>query len=156
MSSTAPHLTAVTRASESPRTLDLRVPALSREISAVRAAVVRVAGTAGLPVQRLGDVALAVGEACANAVVHAYAGRDAGELHVTARVTDVGLEVVVADDGHGLAPRADSPGLGLGLPLMTSLTSALEFRTAASGGTEIWMAFSLRRAVRDADWARTA
>lgn len=155
MPTAPPHLRAVTRTHDEQLAVDLTVPAHSSEVGAVRAAVSRVARQAGMPEERLGDVTLAVGEACANAVVHAYAGRDPGLLHVRARVTPDGLEVVVADDGHGLAPRSDSPGLGLGLPLMTSLTSALEFRTGSSGGTEIWMVFSLREGAAGADWART-
>jgi hypothetical protein len=50
--------------------------------------------------------------------------------------------VIVCDTGLGLAPRPDSPGLGLGMPLMASVTSS--FRVVSDGvGTEIHMAFAL-------------
>jgi anti-sigma regulatory factor (Ser/Thr protein kinase) len=112
-------------------------------VGAARSAVVSLAERAGLPGERRADVALAVGEACANAVMHAYDGGPAGRLRVVAEVRDSRLEVVVSDGGQGMAPRPDSPGLGLGLPLMASLASALELRPAAGGGTEVWLCFEL-------------
>ena len=52
------------------------------------------------------------------------------------------LVVIVCDAGLGLAPRADSPGLGLGMPLMAPVTT--RFAVVSDGrGTEIHMAFAL-------------
>ena len=89
----------------------------------------------------VGSVKLAVSEAATNAVVHAY--REAnGELEVRAFVDASELVVIVRDTGLGLAPRADSPGLGLGMPLMASVTT--RFQVVSRGeGTEIRMAFAL-------------
>ena len=36
------------------------------------------------------------------------------------------LVVDVRDNGRGMVPRLDSPGLGLGLPLIAQLTDVLE------------------------------
>ena len=47
------------------------------------------------------------------------------------------------DHGRGMMPRADSPGLGVGLPLMASLSESLELSNRADGGTEVRMAFLL-------------
>ena len=80
-------------------------------------------------------------EAATNAVVHAYR-ESAGELQVRAFVEARELVVIVCDTGIGLAPRPDSPGLGLGMPLMASVTSS--FQVASDGaGTEIRMVFAL-------------
>ncbi|MBA2347372.1 MAG: ATP-binding protein [Solirubrobacterales bacterium] len=121
----------------------------------VRAEAVRLAGMAGLDDDGQADVSLAVTEACANAVVHAYVGREPGKITVTAEITGRGLEVHVVDFGRGMAPRSDSPGLGLGLPLMVSLTSDVEFRTAPGGGTEIWMLFATDGEPAHMAWGRT-
>ena len=129
-------------------TISLCVPAAAIEVAGIRRAVRTLARNAGLADDRLGDVALAVGEACANVVVHAYVGTRPGVLRVSAAVTADGLDVIVADDGGGMAPRADSPGLGLGLPLMASLTSSLQVRVASSGGAEIHLGFAARGAIR--------
>jgi len=64
--------------------------------------------------------------------------------------------VVIADEGRGMAPRDDSPGLGLGLPLMATLTTTIEFHAPAAGGTEIWMTFATEGPQARAVWARTA
>lgn len=132
----------------------LAVPAHPAQVSDIRRMVSRVGRSAGLDEDRLADVALAVGEACANAIVHAYSG-DEGVLRVTADIVADGLQVVVADDGRGMAPRADSPGLGLGVPLMVALTTTLEFRSGPRGGTETWMVFATEGEGARSVWART-
>ena len=132
------------------------VPARSGEVAGLRRAATDVGREAGLAEERLAEVALAVGEACANAVVHAYTDREPGVLRLTAQVTGAGLEIVVSDDGRGMTPRTDSPGLGLGLPLMASLTTAIELNAPAEGGTAIWMLFaSAPRVDESPSWAST-
>ena len=110
-------------------------------VGAMRREVAAFAANAGMDEKGVGSVRLAVSEAATNAVVHAYRQSD-GELRVQAYVADGELVVVVGDTGLGLAPRPDSPGLGLGMPLMASVTSS--FRVVSEGaGTEIHMAFAL-------------
>jgi serine/threonine-protein kinase RsbW len=105
--------------------------------------VVEFARANGVPEQRLGDVALAVSEAVSNAVVHAFRGiGDRGTLMVEVAVEEEWLDVHVTDDGSGMAPRDDSPGLGLGLPLIRHLTDEVDLRRPPDGiGTEVWMRF---------------
>ena len=68
----------------------------------------------------IADIALAVTEACTNAVVHAY--RDSsGTISVTASHADGALTVTVRDHGTGMAPRVDTPGLGVGLPVIAAI-----------------------------------
>ena len=49
---------------------------------------------------------------------------------------------MVTDNGRGMQPRADSPGLGLGLPTIASLTTAMDMHAAPGGGTVVAMTFS--------------
>ena len=56
------------------------------------------------------------------------------------------LRFLVSDDGPGVTPRADSPGLGLGLALIARVASAMEIRTRERGGAEICMRFALTAA----------
>src|SRR4051812_42552402 len=108
----------------------------------MRREVAAYAQRAGLDADGVADVRLAVSEAATNAVVHGYRDSRDGELNVVAYVADEELVVIVADAGVGLAPRPDSPGLGLGMPLMASVTS--RFRVVSRGpGTEVHMAFML-------------
>jgi serine/threonine-protein kinase RsbW len=114
-------------------------------VAALRHAVTRLAQRAGASDRAQGDIALAVGEACGNVVMHAYPPGETGPLIVEGRVLGEGeLEVVVADQGRGVAPRPDSAGLGLGLPLMSSLTKTLQITDGDEGvGTRVKMRFEL-------------
>jgi anti-sigma regulatory factor (Ser/Thr protein kinase) len=59
-------------------------------------------------------------------------------------IRDRVLVVTVADEGCGMTPRADSPGLGLGLGLMRRLADTFEVTArAARPGIVLRMAFSL-------------
>jgi anti-sigma regulatory factor (Ser/Thr protein kinase) len=100
-----------------------------------------IARECGLSDQRVGDVKLAVSEAVSNVVRHAYGRREPGQVIATAHVDSGLLRIVIADTGGGMAPRSDSPGLGLGLPLMAHLADAIDVVRKARG-TEIHLSFA--------------
>jgi serine/threonine-protein kinase RsbW len=94
------------------------------------------------------DVAVAVSEACTNAVLHAY--RDAptdGHLplfRVTARRAGEAVTVTVADTGSGMPAHSDEGGIGLGLAVIAALTDHVDLRSGADGhGTVISMLFTV-------------
>jgi anti-sigma regulatory factor (Ser/Thr protein kinase) len=127
------------------------VPALPDNVADLRHAVVDLAARLGAAEEIRTDVALAVGEACANVVVHAYPPGDVGPLvvHAAQPTGRPELVITVMDQGQGMVPRPDSPGLGLGLPLIANLADHLEIHDGPDGaGTELVMTFSLKR---DAD-----
>ena len=123
--------------------LELTLPARPENVGVVRQVLGGVAEALALDPETLDDVRLAVSEACANAVIHAYAGVPAGLMDIDVRTEARELQVCVRDHGGGMAPRADSPGLGVGLPLMASLAGSMEVLTPHGGGTEIRMRFPL-------------
>ncbi len=92
--------------------------------------------------QVLADVKLAVTEACTNVVVHAYAGTE-GPMEIAAALRDGKLAIAIRDEGRGMLPRPDSPGLGLGLPLIATLADTLELGRSDDDRTEVRMTFSL-------------
>ena len=113
-------------------------------MAAVRHAVTELIRRAGGGDRVQGDVALAVGEACGNVVQHAYPPGETGPMIVEARVAGREVHVTVTDIGRGVVPRPDSPGLGLGLPLMTSLARSVTITEGDGGkGTEVRMLFGL-------------
>jgi anti-sigma regulatory factor (Ser/Thr protein kinase) len=96
-----------------------RFPARPESVGALRRAVDDYAENGGIAERRREDVALAVSEAVSNVIVHAYTDRDEpGDVQLDAWIDDGALHVCVSDDGVGMTPRLDSPGLGLGLALM--------------------------------------
>jgi serine/threonine-protein kinase RsbW/stage II sporulation protein AB (anti-sigma F factor) len=121
--------------------------ASAENVPQIRRAVVEFAHANGISAARARDIRLAISEAVTNAVVHAYPRHsEPGNVHVCATAEGDWMELRVKDDGVGSAPRTDSPGLGLGLPLMSHLADQLELRPLPDGrGTELWMRFRLDR-----------
>ena len=126
--------------------LDVRYPALASQIPAIRRGVAAVARELGADDEVLLQINLAVSEAATNAIQHAYrdrASHEAGDVRIVVRDADDMFVVHVHDEGMGLTPRNDSPGLGLGLCLMAHESARFEIRKGAGGGTEVVLHFEL-------------
>jgi anti-sigma regulatory factor (Ser/Thr protein kinase) len=116
-----------------------------------RKAIREFAASAGATAQALGSIAVCVSEAMSNVVVHAYRQEDRpGRVELEAELDGDSLCVRVRDRGSGLEPRLDSPGLGLGLPLISRLSASSRIVSPEHGGTEIIMRFALREQEQDA------
>jgi anti-sigma regulatory factor (Ser/Thr protein kinase) len=124
--------------------LVLSLPARAENVAVVRHAFGGLGEAVGVPEQLLSDIKLAVTEACTNVVIHAYPDGE-GPMEVQAALGDEQLSIVVRDEGRGVVPRADSPGLGLGLPLIATLTESLELGTGDDETTEVRMTFRIER-----------
>jgi serine/threonine-protein kinase RsbW len=122
--------------------LELVLPARPENVAVVRHALGGFGDAFDISDQALADIKLAVTEACTNVVVHAYPDGE-GPLGISAWMQDERLTVVVHDEGRGMLPRPDSPGLGLGLPLIATLAESLELGTGADERTEVRMTFAL-------------
>lgn len=119
-------------------------PAVPESVGELRRALGEYAESVGAPAEVVMSLQLAASEAMSNAVIHAFTDRaEPGTLNLTATVDGDDLCVVVTDDGSGMRPRPDSPGLGVGLPLMTRTTQSLRFGEGPEGGTEVTMRFGL-------------
>lgn len=93
-----------------------------------------------------GAVALAVTEAATNAVLHAFVDRAPGTVTLLVEPEDGQIVFCVRDDGRGLTPRFDSPGLGLGIPLLGRLCAHFDVGPGPDGaGTEVRMVFGAPR-----------
>lgn len=95
----------------------------------------------------LNDVCLVASELVTNAVQHAYADQGGGEVRVLLDFTAQHLRLTVEDDGRGLLPRHDSPGLGLGMPITAIVAEEVATRTSPGEGTRVAVTF-LRDAPR--------
>lgn len=125
--------------------LTQRLPARPESVAALRRAVDDYAASGGIGERQREDIALAVSEALSNAVVHAYADRDEpGHVRIDAWIGEGMLQVCVSDDGVGMTPRVDSPGLGLGLALMGQVADRLRLEDSAPRpGLRVRMTFAL-------------
>ena len=124
--------------------IELRVAAVPASVSELRHALSARLQCLPVPGELVEDIGLAVSEAATNAVLHAYVGdSEPGPLVLSARLMDDRVHVVIRDHGRGMTPRPDSPGLGLGLPLMTRLADAVQISSHPDGGTEVRMTFTV-------------
>ncbi len=123
--------------------VELAMPARAENVAIVRHAIGALGEAIEIDAQTLSDIRLAVTEACTNVVVHAYPDGTDGPLEVLATLGGEELTVVVRDEGKGIAARTDSPGLGLGLPLIASLAERVELGHDEQARTEVRMTFSL-------------
>jgi anti-sigma regulatory factor (Ser/Thr protein kinase) len=127
------------------RELRQRMTARAENLGAMRQWIAELCGRVPVEEPMATDVKLAVSEACANVVMHAYAGGEPGDLEIEAEPDGDLLRVVVRDEGGGLKPRPDSPGAGLGLPLIAALSDWVEVRRNENDHqTELVMTFQVR------------
>jgi anti-sigma regulatory factor (Ser/Thr protein kinase) len=124
-------------------TLDLELPAAPLSVAKARRALCAYAARCGW--KDLWPVKLAISEAVGNVVLHAYPD-DAEDPRVRIRADYDGsrLLVSVEDDGVGMRPRIDSPGLGLGVSLIENVADRLILRERSEGGLEVQVCFADR------------
>lgn len=119
-----------------------RVAAIPEEVSGLR----REARAFAVSLGAADPDALALGlaEALNNVVLHAYAEEaEPGDVEVVIEpVAGDGVRVIVTDDGGGIRPRVHSPGAGLGLPIMASVSEEVDIQPRAGGGSCVSMRFA--------------
>jgi len=118
------------------------LPAIPSSVPVLRAAVAEFVHAAGVRAPQIDAVKLAVSEAVTNVVMHAYVDLpEPGEVRVCTSMREGTVYVTVSDDGRGMVPRLDSPGLGVGLPFIADTADTLDIVSSAAGGTELRMSF---------------
>jgi serine/threonine-protein kinase RsbW len=120
-------------------------PATCLWVSAVRRQFVAWLDPLGLPEALVGEAAVALTEACANAVLHGSPRGERDSFHVRCDVGGQILVLEVTDCGPGFlyrgVTRPDPLAMeehGRGVWLMVILTDSIEFRHR-SGGTQVHM-----------------
>jgi anti-sigma regulatory factor (Ser/Thr protein kinase)/putative methionine-R-sulfoxide reductase with GAF domain len=112
--------------------LDLVVPATSRSLAEVRVALRRWLHAARATPEEVADIIVAVGEACANVVEHAY-GVGGGVVMVNVRLE--GPEVVMTVRDHGQWRPARGADRGRGIALMHQCSERCDVVTDRGGTT---------------------
>jgi serine/threonine-protein kinase RsbW len=124
----------------------LTIPAKPEYITLGRLALTGIARLRVEPLspEVVGDLKLALTEACTNSVRHAY-GDDAGLVHIVYELHSDRLVVEVSDSGEGFdAPSArTAPGRdelaegGLGIAIIEALSDELEIGEGDGGGSRL-------------------
>ena len=118
-----------------------RRPARAEQVSDLRRQVGEFVTASGLlSPSRVDDLKLALSEALTKALVHGYRGGGEGELVVSVSAEDR-VEMTIEDEGVGMTPHPDSPGLRMGLALIAMLADSLDVRPLKPSGTELRVIF---------------
>ncbi len=113
------------------------VPAEPAQLAVMRRAVDAWAAEAGLSPDTLDDLQLALGEAAANAVDHAYPDERGDFDYEVARTVEGGVDVVVRDRGRWRPEPADNGSRGRGLRLIKALSERSNFDHGDGTGTTV-------------------
>ncbi|MCE0762618.1 SpoIIE family protein phosphatase [Pseudonocardia kujensis] len=117
-----------------PAPLQARYPASPEVLSGMRGDVRTWAEEGALPKLQLEDLQLALGEAAANAVDHAYRSSAPAGFDIALDLeADGGVRVAVRDHGHWRPQPADKGFRGRGLDLIRALADEVEIGRAEEG-----------------------
>jgi anti-anti-sigma factor len=117
-----------------PGVLQRRLPATPTQLPKLRRVVSAWAAAIPLPDDQAEDLQLALGEAAANAVEHAYAGQTPGAFGFRiAHEPDGSIEVAVDDDGTWRPAPADPGFRGRGLALIRAIGQDVVVDTQGKG-----------------------
>lgn len=128
--------------------LQVALPAHARLLPKTRRAVAGYLEEIVPETEALHDVILALDEACANVVRHAFPGKSGGSFELRAEVGDDEVRVIVEDHGVGMHPSVieqdDLCDLeatsGRGLRIIRSIMTDVDVEPAGpEGGTRILM-----------------
>lgn len=113
-------------------TLEVEVPAQAEQLATVRHLIRRWVAAKGGTDDDCAAFAIAVTEACANSVEHAYGPRDAG-IDLRAELTRGEATVSVRDHGAWREPRGENRGRGI--PVMKEFMDDVAIETGDQGTT---------------------
>jgi serine/threonine-protein kinase RsbW len=128
----------------------LRMKAVLENVPRAIECVTEWAQKAGCDERALYKIQLAVDEACANVVDHAYTGAEPGDIEVSCRLSDRLLTIRVRDWGEGFdlggvkdpdleAPLEERSLGGLGLFLVRQVMDEVQFMSDPEQGNELMM-----------------
>jgi serine/threonine-protein kinase RsbW len=122
------------------RSVTLTIPAKAEYITLGRLALTGLARLRPLSDETLGDLKLALTEACSNSVRHAYGDGNDGTVEIHYELHSDRLVVEVCDEGEGFDPdglaasgEANLPEGGLGIAIIEALADEFELGPRASG-----------------------
>jgi anti-sigma regulatory factor (Ser/Thr protein kinase) len=134
--------------------LQLVLPADARLLPRTRRAIAEYLAEIGAAEEHVDDVILALDEACANVIRHAFPGVDQGMFRLVAEISDDEVSISIEDDGIGFAPkdvdlRDAEATSGRGLHIIRQLMTSVEVRspTESGVGTRLHMHKRLRETV---------
>jgi serine/threonine-protein kinase RsbW len=134
----------------------LQVPSSTENLALIREFVTSVGRQAQLEEADINNLELAVDEACANVIEHAYGHDTTKEVIVRARFDNEALQISVIDEGRGFDPtgvKQDSveqliherKSGGLGIRLIQRLMDEVSYEIVPGQKNELHMTKKIRK-----------
>jgi serine/threonine-protein kinase RsbW len=138
------------------RTFQLHVPSSTENLSMIREFVGRVGERAGMDESELTKLELAVDEACANVIEHAYGSDNTHEVTVKATVDGEAVQIDIVDTGCCFDPaKVEQVNLdqlisqrksgGLGMRLIRQLMDEVQYQVVPGQKNELRMVKRLKK-----------
>jgi serine/threonine-protein kinase RsbW len=138
------------------RTFRLQVPSNTENLAMIREFVNGIGTRAGLPASEVAKLELAVDEACANVIEHAYGPEVTKEVSVKATLDEDSVQIDVVDTGVGFDPSeisqknldqlvAERKSGGLGMRLMKTLMDEVHYEVIPGQKNELRMIKRLKK-----------
>jgi serine/threonine-protein kinase RsbW len=138
------------------RKFTLNVPSSTGNLAMIRDFVNSVGEQAGMSATEVGQLELAVDEACANVIEHAYGHDSTKEVSVRATIDGDTMEIDVIDTGQGFDPAAveqleleklisERMTGGLGMRLMKTLMDEVHYAIIPGEKNELRMIKRLKK-----------
>jgi serine/threonine-protein kinase RsbW len=135
----------------------IQVPSSTESLVLIREFVSGIGNQAGLPPSDIGKLELAVDEACANVIEHAYQHDKTKEVVVRAAFDESALRIVVEDTGRGFDPASIPPASleqriaerrsgGLGLELIRKVMDEVQYEMDPGRKNAMSMLMRIRKA----------
>ncbi|MBA2339938.1 MAG: ATP-binding protein [Pyrinomonadaceae bacterium] len=138
------------------RKFTLQVPSSTENLAMIREIVSNIGTQAGLESSDIAKLELAVDEACANVIEHAYGHDATKEVVIRATFDDETLRIEVEDTGRGFDPGTVKPEEvekliherktgGLGMRLMKTLMDEVHYEIGPGQKNKLRMVKRLRK-----------
>lgn len=138
------------------RTFTLHVPSSTENLAMIREFVNSVGVQAGLSPKEVAQMELAVDEACANVIEHAYGSDVTKEVSVRAMLDENSVQIEVIDTGKAFDPSlieqvdldklvSDRKSGGLGMRLIKSFMDEVHYQMGPGQKNELRMVKRLKK-----------
>jgi serine/threonine-protein kinase RsbW len=138
------------------RTFRLHVPSSTENLAMIRDFVGKIGAQAGLDVGEVAKLELAVDEACANVIEHAYGSDATREVTVKVKVDEETGAIEIVDTGRGFDPaKIEQSKLdqliskrksgGLGMRLIQTLMDEVKYEIVPGEKNELRMVKRLKK-----------
>ena len=126
----------------------LKIPSRTENLSIIREFIINIAKKFGFNDNSISEIELAVDEACANVIKHAYQFNENKKIDITVETNGQKLTIIISDRGKGFDPKTIEPAeerlhkharSGFGIALIKKVMDEVSFDIHPGSHNEVKM-----------------